>query len=77
MTLANKEGNPTFMVSPEADGFVKAMEVEILTLIELDVFESAPRPKQKVISGVLALKRKRYPDGSIRNLKARYVLEVS
>jgi hypothetical protein len=26
----------------------------------------------KVLSGVWALKRKRYPDGSIRKLKARY-----
>ena len=75
ITLANKEDNPTFkeaMISPEAAGFVSAMETEILTLIELDVFDIVPRPQQKVISGVWALKRKRYPDGSIRKLKARY-----
>ena len=75
ITLANKEDNPTYkeaMVSPEAAGFVKAMETEILTLIELEVFEIVSRPKGKVISGVWALKRKRYPDGSVRKLKARY-----
>ena len=76
ITLANKEDNPTFkeaMISPEAAGFTKAMELEILTLIELNVFDIVPRPKgKKVISGVWALKRKRYPDGSIRKLKARY-----
>ena len=75
MTLANKEDNPTYkepMVSPEADGFVKAMETEIITLVELDVFAIVPCPKGKVISSVWALKRKRYPDGSIWKLKARY-----
>ena len=69
ITLANKKDNPTFkeaMISPEAAGFVSAMETEILTLIELDVFEIVPRPQQKVISGVWALKRKRYPFESSR-----------
>lgn len=75
ITMANKEDNPTYkeaMVSPDAAGFMKAMELEIRTLLELDVFDIVPRPLQKVISGVWAFKRKRYPDGSIRKLKARY-----
>ena len=49
ITLANKEENSTFkeaMISPEAAGFVSAMETEIPTLIELDVFEIVPRPQQ-------------------------------
>ena len=74
-TLANKEDNPTFtevMSGPEAAGFITAMEIEVKTLLDLDVFDIVPRPKQKVISGVWAFKRKRYPDGSVRKLKARY-----
>jgi hypothetical protein len=75
-TMANKEDNPTFkeaMAGPDAGGFITAMEAEIVTLIELDVFEIVNRDNtMKVLSGVWALKRKRYPDGSIRKLKARY-----
>jgi hypothetical protein len=75
-TMANKDDNPTFkeaMAGPDAGGFITAMEAEIITLIELDVFEIVDRSSSmKVLSGVWALKRKRYPDGSIRKLKARY-----
>jgi len=75
MTMANKEDNPTLkeaMASPDAAGFIAAMELEVRTLMELNVFEIVPRPIQKVISGVWAFRRKRYPDGGIRKLKARY-----
>ena len=78
ITMANKEDNPTFkeaMTSPDAAGFIAAMEIEVTTLTQLDVFEIVMRPPKhlhKVISGVWAFKRKRYPDGSIRKLKARY-----
>jgi hypothetical protein len=75
-TLANKDDNPTFkeaMSGPDAGGFITAMEAEIVTLIELNVFDVVARDNNmKVLSGVWALKRKRYPDGSIRKLKARY-----
>ena len=74
MTLANKEDNTTYkeaIVSPKVAGFVKAMEVEILTLVELDVFEIVPRPKGKVVSGVWAPKRKRYHDGSVRKTQGK------
>jgi hypothetical protein len=61
------------MAGPDAGGFITAMEAEILTLIELNVFEIVDRTNtMKVLSGVWVLKRKRYPDGSIRKLKARY-----
>jgi hypothetical protein len=78
ITMANKEDNPTFkeaMTSPDAAGFVTAMEIEVTTLKELNVFDVVDRPPKhlnKVISGVWAFKRKRYPDGSVRKLKARY-----
>ena len=73
--MANKDDNPTFkeaMISPDAGGFMTAMDIEIKTLISLDVFDLVPRPTEKVISGVWAFKRKRYPNGSVRKLKARY-----
>ena len=61
------------MVSPDRGGFIAAMEVEVQTLIDMTAFDVVPRPSnKKVISGVWAFKRKRYPDGSIRKLKARY-----
>ena len=76
ITLANKDDNPTFkeaMCGPDAAGFIEAMETEIITLIELGVFDILERkPGMKVISGVWALKRKRYPDGRVRKLKGRY-----
>ena len=75
-TLANKDNNPTFaeaMSSPEAAGYIAAMEKEILTLIEKNVFEIVPwSTAAKVISGVWSFKQKRYPDGSIKKLKAQY-----
>jgi hypothetical protein len=74
--MENKDDNPTLkeaMAGPDAGGFIIAMEAEIVTLIELDVFEIVDRTSDmKVLSRVWALKRKRYPDGSIRKLKARY-----
>ena len=75
-TMANKEDHPTYaeaLYGPDSCGFISAMETEILTLIELKVFDLVPREtNMNVISGVWALKRKRYPDGLIRKLKARY-----
>ena len=74
-TMANKEDHPTYaeaLYGPDSCGFVGAMETEILTLIELKVFDLVPRESNmNIISGVWALCRKRYPDGLIRKLKAR------
>jgi hypothetical protein len=56
----------------DAAGFFKAMEQELDTLIQMKVFTVIDRkPWMKVISSVWAFKRKRFPDGSIRKLKAR------
>jgi hypothetical protein len=61
--MANKDDNPTFkeaMAGPDVGGFITAMEAEILTLIELNVFEIVDRTNtMKVLAGVWALKRKR------------------
>ena len=74
--MANKEDNPTYaeaLYGPDSCGFISAMETEILTLIELKVFDLVPRESNmNVISGVWALRRKQYPDKLIRKLKARY-----
>jgi hypothetical protein len=60
-TMANKEANPTLkeaMAGPDAGEFITAMEAEIITLIELDVFEIVERDStMKVLSGVWALKK--------------------
>ena len=75
-TMANKEDHPTYaeaLYGPYSCGFIGAMETEILTLIELKVFDLVVRKlDMKIISGVCALCRKRYPDRLIRKLKAQY-----
>jgi hypothetical protein len=75
IALANKDDNPTLkeaMNSPDSAGFMKAMEIEIDTLIRMEAFIVIDKqPWMNVVSSVWAFKRKRYPDGSIRKLKAR------
>ena len=76
-TKANAEDNPTFhqaMSSEEADGWYKAMETEIEQLLKLDVWEEVPRSSVKndnIIDCTWAFKKKRFPDGTVRKLKAR------
>jgi hypothetical protein len=75
VAIANKDDNPTLkeaMNSPDAAGFLKAMEIEIDTLIQMEAFIVIDKQSwMNVVSSVWAFKRKRYPDGSIRKLKAR------
>jgi hypothetical protein len=75
IAIANKDDNPTLkeaMNSPDSAGFMKAMEIEIDTLIRMEAFIVIDKqPWMNVVSSVWAFKRKRYPDGSIRKLKAR------
>ena len=53
ITMANKADNPTYseaMNGPDASGFIEAMEKEMLTLIQLNVFEimeRAPKTNNK------------------------------
>mmetsp|Transcript_49248 Transcript_49248/g.50020 ORF Transcript_49248/g.50020 Transcript_49248/m.50020 type:complete len:249 (+) Transcript_49248:216-962(+) len=74
--MANKEDHPTYaeaLYGPDSFGFISAMKTKILTLIELNVFDMVERkPDMNVISGVWVLRCKRYSDGLIRKLKARY-----
>jgi Reverse transcriptase (RNA-dependent DNA polymerase) len=74
---ANAEDNPTWeqaMNGPEWAGYWKAMEVELHTLeVEKDSWEVVDHePWMNVLPGTWAFKCKRYPDGSIRKLKARF-----
>jgi hypothetical protein len=75
IAVANKEDNPTLkeaMNGPDSAGFMKAMEIKIETLIRMNAFVVVDRRKwMNVVSSIWAFKRKRYPDGSIRKLKAR------
>ena len=75
ITVANQDDNPTLteaMNGPDAAGFFRAMELELETLIKMEVFTVVDRkPWMKVISTVWAFKRKRFPDGDVRKLKAR------
>ena len=58
---------------PDAAGFMEAMILELDTLIKMETFDIANKaPWVKVVSPVWAFKRKRYPNGSICKLKARF-----
>ena len=61
-TMGNKEDHPTYaeaLYGPDSCGFVGAMETEIFSLIELNVFELVERASNmNVISRVWALCRK-------------------
>ena len=76
---ANSEDDPTFnqaMGSPDCEGFIAAMHHEIEQLESVTAWNVVPRSKAiKLKSNILAstwvFKRKRYPDGSVKKLKAR------
>ena len=61
------------MNGTDAAGFMKAMEIEIETLIKMkNAFIVVNKELwMNVVSSVWAFKRKRYPDRAIRKLKAR------
>jgi hypothetical protein len=70
VTIANKDDNPTLkeaMNGPDAAGFMKAMEIEVETLIRMEAFAVVDRESwMNVVSQVWAFKRKRFPDGLIK-----------
>ena len=76
---ANAEDTPRYdeaMHSPDAEGFRAAINLEMDQLQEKDVWTLVPREKAisegaKIIDTVWALRRKRYPDGRVKKLKAR------
>ncbi len=77
---ANAEDTPRFheaMRSPDREGFIEAMKKEMTQLSELGAFTAVPRQKaidenRPIIDSTWAFKRKRYPDGLVKKLKARF-----
>ena len=74
---ANADDNPTWeqaMNGPDADGYWKACKTEVNTLQEdkkaWDVVKR--EPWMNVLPSTWAFKCKRYPDGTVRKLKARF-----
>jgi hypothetical protein len=75
---ANSEDTPTFheaMNGPDAEEFYKAMCLEIEQLESMDPWDIVPISETKgknILDSTWAFKRKRYPDGKVRKLKARW-----
>ena len=74
-SMINRTDFPTFIGvtnGPDLAGCLKAMELEISTLFDMETFDVVKRlSKHKVISYVWGFKVKRFPDGSVNKLKAR------
>jgi hypothetical protein len=75
-SLANVSDNPNFNQAtngPDADGYWEAMDTEMDTLQNKMSWEVVQRtPGMKVLDSTWAFKCKRFPDGSVRKLKARF-----
>jgi hypothetical protein len=64
------------MAGEDAEGFCKAMDNEIQELVKIFVWDFVPASEpqdfsKKVFGTLWAFRRKRYPDSSLRKLKAR------
>ena len=58
---------------PLADGFHEICMIEMTTLEDKEAWEVVDRtPDMKVLSGTWAFRIKRFPDGLIKKLKARF-----
>ena len=75
-TMANANDNPTYhqaMNGPDRQGYEDAMDIELETLQGKDSWDVVQRTSEmNVLDSTWAFKCKRYPDGSIRKLKARF-----
>jgi hypothetical protein len=78
----NDDDTPSFreaMNGPDQEGFRKAMRLEWEQLVEKKTWEftskeEAFKANKKIVGIQWVFKRKRFPDGSIRKLKARLVV---
>ena len=76
---ANAEDTPKLheaMSSLDREGFIQAMHDKISQLEALDAWSVVPRSKaiqqhRRILASTWAFKRKRFPDGSVKKLKAR------
>ena len=74
---SNSKDIPNFQEAlngPDGEGFYKAMEDEMETLEnKVDCWDVVPRSKDKnILPGTWAFRRKRFPDGTVKKLKARF-----
>ena len=77
---ANAEDTPRFheaMKGPDREGFIEAMKNELEQLSLMNAFTAVPRQKaidenKPIIDSIWAFKRKRFPDGAVKKLKARF-----
>ena len=61
------------MNGPNAEGFRKACQAELDTLERMNVWEVVTRqPFMRVSPSTWALRVKKFPDGAVRKLKARF-----
>ena len=75
-TKANAKDQPRFheaMQGQDSDAWYEAMKIEYEGLENMDAWEEVPREQAQgqILDSTWALRRKRYPDGSVRKLKAR------
>jgi hypothetical protein len=74
-TLANDVNQPNWhqaMNGPDREGYWKAMEKEIKTLEDMEVWEVVPKqPWMRTLKSTWSYLKKLYPDGRVRKLKAR------
>lgn len=75
-SAASKADNPTWkeaMNSPQADEWFEACKIEVGTLEGMDSWDVVDREDwMKVLPSTWAFRIKRYPDGLIKKLKARF-----
>lgn len=74
---ANSADNPRWeeaMNGPNSEGYWQAMEKELKTLVtDMDVWDVVDRePWMNVLPSTWAFKCKRFPDGAVKKLKARF-----
>jgi hypothetical protein len=73
---SNVSDTPTFhqaMTGSDASEYIKAMQLEIHTLVQQQTWEAVPRPKDKnVLKGTWAFKLKCPPNGTPYRHKARF-----
>jgi hypothetical protein len=62
------------MNGPYSQGFKKACQLDIDALMNMECWDVVDRPKnQSIVSSTWAFENKRFPNGSMRKLKARFV----
>ena len=75
-TQANSQDNPTWneaMNGPDAEGYWSAAQIEYNTLVQKEAWDIVERQEwMNVLPGTWAFKCKRFPDGLIKKLKARF-----